>query len=440
MFVHWLKLKKHLIASILVDAFILYLVYNLTPSQQVGPSITLEFFIIIFLWILISYIRGRYSKSYSLPKKTTLSDIYNILIVVFIHYFIFNIFSLNITLEKLINLKISVYFYSCSAVISLICQYLLNRFSIRSFKSTKKVLFAGSMTCFEKHLQYIEESTLIKKPELIKYSGEGINFRNIKELLIEDNICIDHQIDNIISAKISKGLEILKPLNWCEINLHRIPSDIIGNNELLEYDWFPETNSIQQRIKRIGDIILSFTLIIITLPIVIFASLLIKLEDKGPIFYTQSRTGIWGSELTIIKLRTMNKDAEKDGARWSEKNDKRVTEVGKVLRKLRIDELPQLWLVFTGEMSLIGPRPERPEINKILSEEIKNYNLRHCMRPGLSGWAQVNFPYGASIKDSEMKLSYDLFYLRNFSFWLDMLIFFKTLRLIFNASGSVPIG
>ena len=134
----------------------------------------------------------------------------------------------------------------------------------------------------------------------------------------------------------------------------------------------------------------------------------------------------------------MRVDAEKDGPKWAQKGDSRITKIGRILRKLRLDELPQLWSVITGQMSLIGPRPERPEIEKTLIKEIPFYNYRNTIRPGLSGWAQVNYRYGASINDSKNKFSYEVFYLRNYSFLLDMLIFFKTLKLVMNLQGSDP--
>jgi lipopolysaccharide/colanic/teichoic acid biosynthesis glycosyltransferase len=134
----------------------------------------------------------------------------------------------------------------------------------------------------------------------------------------------------------------------------------------------------------------------------------------------------------------MGVDAERAGAQWVRAGDSRITSIGKLLRLTRIDELPQLWSVVMGEMSLIGPRPERPEFEHMLEEQIPHYRIRHAIRPGLSGWAQVNYPYGASIEDAANKLSYDLYYLRNFSFWLDVLILFKTMRLVFNAKGAVP--
>ena len=136
----------------------------------------------------------------------------------------------------------------------------------------------------------------------------------------------------------------------------------------------------------------------------------------------------------------MKHKAEITGPVWATKHDKRITKIGAFLRRTRIDELPQLISVFLGDMSLIGPRPERPEIEITLKENIPHYDLRNLIKPGLSGWAQVNYPYGASIKDSEIKLSYELFYIRNQSFLLDILIFFKTIKLIINMKGSIPIN
>ena len=131
-------------------------------------------------------------------------------------------------------------------------------------------------------------------------------------------------------------------------------------------------------------------------------------------------------------------NAEVNGPQWAAKNDRRITLIGNILRKTRIDELPQLISVFKGEMSLIGPRPERPSFNVFLAKEIPHYNLRHIIKPGLSGWAQVNYPYGSSYNDSKNKLSYDLFYISNYSIFLDLLILFKTMRTVFSAKGAIP--
>ena len=142
--------------------------------------------------------------------------------------------------------------------------------------------------------------------------------------------------------------------------------------------------------------------------------------------------------IKIFKFRTMVVNAEKNGPQWSIKNDPRITKIGKSLRRYRIDELPQLISVIKGDMSLIGPRPERPEFDNIMSKEINFYDYRYQVKPGISGWAQVNYPYGSSIEDSRQKLSYDLYYLKNFTIFIDFLILFKTIRLVLNAYGSSP--
>jgi len=235
------------------------------------------------------------------------------------------------------------------------------------------------------------------------------------------------------------GCTVVSRQDWCEAVLQRFPSDFLSDADLLRGEFSFSQDTFQSRLKRLGDVLLSLLLLLITSPLLIVASLLIKIEDGGPILYHQIRTGFDGVPYTIYKLRSMRIDAERDGAQWVKRTDSRITSIGSFLRRTRLDELPQLWCVFSGRMSLIGPRPERPEFDQELERKIPLYRLRHRMRPGLSGWAQVNYPYGASVEDAANKLSYDLYYLRNFSFWLDLLILFKTIRLVFNAQGSNPV-
>ena len=212
-----------------------------------------------------------------------------------------------------------------------------------------------------------------------------------------------------------------------------------NRSNLLDEDFSIQAISFQTRLKRIGDVVVSLCLLILTSPLLLLSCILIKLTDGGPILYSQFRNGYGGKPFRIWKLRSMSVNAEYLGVQWSSRLDSRVTRVGSLLRRTRVDELPQLFCVLTGSMSLIGPRPERPEFDHKLEQNIPFYKLRYSMRPGLSGWAQVNYPYGASFQDSENKLSYDLYYLKNFSFWLDLLIFLKTVRLVFNGKGSLPV-
>ena len=226
--------------------------------------------------------------------------------------------------------------------------------------------------------------------------------------------------------------------SWCEAVLQRFPSVLLSEEDLLSGCFSIANSSFQNRLKRVGDVVVALSLLIFTSPLILASALLIKCTDRGPIFYSQVRNGLDGKPFKIWKLRTMCTDAEHQGVQWSCRSDPRITQVGSILRMTRLDELPQLWCVLTGSMSLIGPRPERPEFDQLLSRKIPYYDLRHLIRPGLSGWAQVNYPYGASVEDSANKLSYDLYYLKNFSFFLDLLILFKTMRLVFNAQGALP--
>ena len=179
-------------------------------------------------------------------------------------------------------------------------------------------------------------------------------------------------------------------------------------------------------------------LLVITTPLFFVIGILIFIEDQGPLFYSQKRTGLNGEIFQITKFRSMKVDAEKEGIQWSQRFDPRVTKIGRIIRATRLDELPQLFCVISGSMSLIGPRPERPEIEDNFLENIPFYNYRNIIKPGISGWAQVNYPYGASKLDTAIKLSYDVYYLIHFSLLLDFLILFKTIKLVFNAKGSTP--
>jgi lipopolysaccharide/colanic/teichoic acid biosynthesis glycosyltransferase len=168
---------------------------------------------------------------------------------------------------------------------------------------------------------------------------------------------------------------------------------------------------------------------------VIFAAL-IKIDSKGSAFFRQTRVGLYGQSFPVIKLRSMRTDAEKGGAQWATKDDPRITRIGKFIRKVRIDELPQTWSVLKGHMSFVGPRPEVPQFVADLEDKLPFYAERHMVKPGITGWAQINYPYGASIEDSRHKLEYDLYYAKNYTPFLDLLILLQTLRVILWPEGA----
>lgn len=175
---------------------------------------------------------------------------------------------------------------------------------------------------------------------------------------------------------------------------------------------------------------------ILSLPIAILTAILIKLESPGPVFYTQERVGRNGRTFKVIKFRSMRADAEKNGPVWAQDADARVTRVGRVIRKIRVDEIPQFWNILRGDMNFVGPRPERPHFVAQLAREIPFYEQRHLIAPGLTGWAQIKYPYGSSVEDARQKLQYDLYYIKNQSLWLDAVIMFETIKTILFGRGG----
>ena len=233
-----------------------------------------------------------------------------------------------------------------------------------------------------------------------------------------------------------KGIYIYSLADFCEQFWQKIPPAYIQD------DWFAFTsgfnilhNRIKAKLKQAFDIVAAAALLIVTLPITIPTAIAIKLTSKGPIFYSQVRTGLNGKKFRVHKFRSMYTNAEAKGIQWAKKKDPRITTVGSFIRLTRIDELPQLWNVFKGEMSMVGPRPERPEFDIQLREEIPYYDFRYLVKPGITGWAQVSYPYGASVEDAYQKVAYDLFYIKNYSFWLDLVIAFRTMRVVILGKG-----
>ena len=190
-------------------------------------------------------------------------------------------------------------------------------------------------------------------------------------------------------------------------------------------------------LKRIVDLIFSILGLILTAPLVGFITVAIKLDSWGPVFYKQERCGEGGRTFTILKFRSMIDNAEDVcGPTWSHDNDCRITRTGSILRKFRLDEIPQMWNVLRGHMSLVGPRPERPEFVEQLQKIVPHYSARHNVKPGITGWAQVSYGYGASVEDAVEKLMYDLFYIKNMSFFFDLIIIFKTIKIVLQEKGA----
>jgi sugar transferase (PEP-CTERM system associated) len=195
-------------------------------------------------------------------------------------------------------------------------------------------------------------------------------------------------------------------------------------------------SATQQLFRRLLSLAVSFTALVICLPFIPFIILAVRLSSPGPIFFSQTRVGQRGRPFTAYKFRTMRQDAEAQGAVWATKDDPRVTRIGRFMRNTRLDEIPQLWNVLRGDMAFVGPRPERPEFVQWLSQEIHYYDLRHMIRPGITGWAQVRYRYGASLEETKRKLEFDLYYVKHQSIGLDLLIMFETVKTIILRRGA----
>lgn len=232
------------------------------------------------------------------------------------------------------------------------------------------------------------------------------------------------------------GVHVNEFSSFLERETGRVDLDTVNPSWLIFSDGFSSGRALSSAAKRLFDVTASALLLVATAPLILLFALLVKIDSRGPAFYRQQRVGLFGECFDVIKLRSMRADAEAAGVQWASKADPRVTRVGKFIRKVRIDELPQTWSVLKGEMSFVGPRPERPEFVADLEEQLRYYAERHMVKPGITGWAQINYPYGASIDDSRHKLEYDLYYAKNYTPFLDLLIILQTLRVVLWSEGA----
>ena len=426
---------------ILKDLLIIFYFYNYQFIKIFNnTSNQIVIYCFISFWLLIKYILGQYEKkdTYN-TREFIISFICNLFIFVLanIIYFLINL----ITEGSFLDSQKLIFFFNTSTKITFL-SFTFDTLIYFIFNKKLKIKHSWLVLSSDETYKY-----LINLSKGLKFSLKHTNIKNTfndlresnyKGIIIDQNHFLNKEIINIISNLKSEEITIINPLNWCDRFLHKCPSYLISQDEILNLQAISNKNSVQFRIKRFNDIFISILLILILSPIFLIIFFFLLFFEGRPIFYSQTRTGINNKLIRIYKFRTMVVNAEKDGPQWSIRNDPRITRLGKFLRKYRLDELPQLISVIKGEMSLIGPRPERPEIESLLKKKIPHYNIRSFVKPGLSGWAQVNYHYGANIDDSINKLSYDIYYVRNFSLALDLIILFKTLKIIFQAKGSKP--
>lgn len=397
--------------------------YWSVPTETLWDAHRIPFLFVNVAWIIIFYIAGLYDvEKFSVSVKMInilKTMLMGTIVAVAVFYFVpFSYFGITPKTNLFVD----------AVVVSLLIWLWRKLFYKVVIKSPKiKIFFAGGG----------EESSSFS--EIIGQNPQ-FGYKTTEDNSLADVI--------VVSAEAKQNPELVKSLydkvlsGKTIISFDKLYESITGMIpvSVVSKAWFWE-NLLEinkqrfEKTKRWMDALFASIMFIPLTAMLPIVSVAIKLNSAGPIFYRQKRIGKNGKEFYITKFRSMVLDAEKNGAVWASHNDNRVTLVGKILRKTRIDELPQIWNVLRGDLSFIGPRPERPEFVKELSEKIPYYQMRHLVKPGLSGWAQINFPYGASVKDSLQKLQYDLYYVKNRSLVLEISIMLKTIMTVLRREG-----
>lgn len=439
----WLRQRRTLAILAAWDAIVLSFFYNLLFVLRIGrwAGVTKSVVALAILWVGISYLLGRYSaqdnsafKAWRLLRAPAVALVVLVVVVVLLNWGFqsgdprtFRGFLLPML--------------GATTLFSALAQWAVTRSPSRK----NRWLIVGNASEIRLLRKEIKMLGLLHYLELHYCSSrvfaltQPLQAEGFDGLAVSETADLDDSLlQNLLTSR-GRGASVCTLVVWAERYLQRVPPELFSSRTLLHAEGFElQPGRWGWRVKRLGDVVVSSTLLVLTLPLLLLACVLIRLEDGGPAFYSQIRTGLYGVPIRIWKLRSMRDGAETQGVQWAKRNDPRITAVGRWLRRLRIDELPQLVSVLKGEMSLIGPRPERPELETALQAAITHYSIRHWVKPGLSGWAQVCYPYGASIEDSRIKLGYDLYYIRNAGPLLDFLVLIKTLRLLAGAKGSEP--
>jgi sugar transferase (PEP-CTERM system associated) len=282
----------------------------------------------------------------------------------------------------------------------------------------------------DQRLASSETITAITSPSSVLEEARRIG---ASEIVVAPDERRGMDLESLIACK-TEGFPVVQYLTFVEREIRRVDLKRMELSWVLYSDGF-RFNLIDRVLKRLLDVTVSAVILALTAPFLLAAMAAVAIDDGFPVFYRQVRVTRGGRPFNILKLRTMRRDAEKGGAVWAAKADNRITRVGKFLRQTRLDELPQLFNVLRGDMSFVGPRPERPQFVEQLAQALPLYNQRHMVKAGLTGWAQINYPYGASVDDARSKLSYDLYYVKNFSVLFDLVVIVQTLRVVLWPSG-----
>jgi sugar transferase (PEP-CTERM system associated) len=463
------KQRKSSNALMLVEAFIIgYTAYiaNVVVASTTGTpqldSFTLisSVSVLTFLVLVFSLSVGLYETKL---RETFRGIIRRIFVSLALSYFVVELLVLIFFPEALHH----PYYFPVAAgsiVLSLVVfRYFISKLGLLGLGGTRTIVIgAGERAAIiEKRMRRDADRLGFELLGFIPIPGdnreEGIQNEKLLHVKIDENFrnfIADNEIDEVVIACDQRrgtlpveilfdcrlgGVYVTDLLDFMERETGQIVVNLMYPSWVIYSNGFHSQNYLRVALDYTMNCLMATAVLLLAWPFMLLAAIIIFIEDiktkDASIFYKQERVGLNGRLFNIIKFRSMRHDAEKDGAKWATANDARVTKIGSFIRKFRIDELPQIWNVFRGEMSFIGPRPERSQFVDQLNREIPYYDQRHNVKPGLTGWAQLNYPYGASVEDSMEKLKFDLYYVKHQSFMLDMLILIRTVEVILFGKG-----
>lgn len=453
------------ISDFILVSYITYLMYVILDTYYIHSPVSMfqvltTTFLFTFFIVITSLSVGLYE---SKLRETFRGIIRRIFVSVGIAYFCIEIASA-VFGEFL---KIHVYFLPAAAAVSILTlvvfRYFTTRLGLLGLGKTRTLMLGAGerASIIEKRMRRDVDRIGFEIVGFIPVPGdnreEGIRSEKIIHVRLEDNLrqfVIDNDIEEIVIACDQRrgtlplealfdcklrGIEVTDLLDFMERETGQIVVNLMYPSWVIYSNGFSTQNYLRDSIDYFVNAALALVVLLLTWPFMLLTAALIYIDDGfktgTSVLYKQERVGINGKLFQIMKFRSMRPDAEIDGAKWASKNDDRVTRIGQFIRKYRIDELPQLFNVFKGEMAFIGPRPERPEFVEQLVREIPYYNQRHNVKPGLAGWAQLNYPYGSSVSDSMEKLKFDLYYVKHQSLLLDLLILIRTTEVVLFGRG-----
>jgi sugar transferase (PEP-CTERM system associated) len=446
-------------------SYVGYLSFELVTQFYSSPPLGLvDLFTVIGLFTFLVVVSALSVGLYETKLRETFRGIIRrIFVSVALAYFVMEVLRNTFISQLEIHQYFLPFFAGLTILVIVIFRYFVNRLGILGLGQTKIIVIGAGerASIIEKRMRREVDRVGFELLGFIPIPGdnreEGIQNEKLIHVKIDENFrnfIADNDIDQIVIACDQRrgtlpveilfdcrlrGVEVTDLLDFMERETGQIVVNLMYPSWVIYSNGFNSQNYLRDALDYGINCILASLVLLIAWPFMLLTAIIIFFEDvrnsNASIFYKQERVGLNGKLFNIFKFRSMRPDAEKDGAKWATTNDSRVTKIGMFIRKYRIDELPQLLNIFRGEMSFIGPRPERPQFVEQLIREIPYYNQRHNVKPGLAGWAQLNYPYGASVEDSMEKLKFDLYYVKHQSLMLDILILIRTVEVVLFGKG-----